>query len=1182
MRITDEVDIPDELIAAATDGDLVLFVGAGVSMNAPSNLPSFTELVTQIAESIGASIDKQMEPDAAIGRLCNSDPSARAHLREVIADIESQPNDTHRAIVRLGNACGSVRIVSTNYDEHLCTAAGELSIELGDTYMGPAVPLGRNFTGLVYLHGRISRDLEDLVITDEDFGRAYLFDGWARRFVTDLFLTRTVLFIGYSHDDAVMKYLARGLPPSTKRFALTSRPCDRKWKDLRITPVEYSDKSNHAALPKALNAWAQRLEMKQLDHSARVKEIAAGGPPKVPVEDDYLASTLSTPAGVRAFSEIARGHEWLPWIEQLPAFLSLFDPHKQCTDTSQILAQWFANNYAADITLSDLALATLARHGPVVNARLLEAIAFAAFDLRDISTDLSTKWSTIATHALRTHHGTLEPPWGIAANASLSNASVLPLLRQALQPRLQLRIEQPWYLDQQAAGDRVKIDIRWAGSDHDLEELLERAWKSPSIDATSVLQIVEQCMTDAHELLAACGINTPGANWSYRRSAIEPHEQDSAGYFEDTLIDALRDASTELMNVDHSIMLRWLHSEFVLFRRIGLHLVTENSALSVDEKLDLFLQGPHLYDLLCKHETFRLLATVAPDLDENGRRLLLSHVLEGPPQFKTGKDEEGVLHDRWIFDIVDWLSRYVSGWSQVDESIDAILHRRPMFQARNHPDFNSWMESGWVEDKAPFTAQELIDTYEQHGPKYTISTITEQDYETDSFDGPTWRGASNTIRDAVKNRPEVGLGLLEEAALFEPTSQTADFDIALIAGLSEAELDNRHLQTALHYLSSLAPRRQLARALSDFCLSVVSKKETQLFDCTMQQVDDLAEQLVENHIQDEEGYESDDWLMLGLNRWPGVLTQYWIERIRFQWKVEGSNWQGIPSTAQNAIMNLLKANSQATRPSKAIISSEAYFIFGADSDFATNTVFPLFAESLGEPASQAWKSYLNHPRVDDAMLDSGFWKLLSSARNQVSMLDPDSHETRQYWQLIALVCLRSSSEIVDATAFFDLLSTTDQRCAFIDALAELFSQIDEAEAAIAWNTWVSTLARARLDRSISTVSAQERTCWGDMALGMPASLSIEALEISDKSPGPLGNNSTLVDLPSGLLEAHSDWIAGLIIRRLELMTQSDWSIARELERFAYLLRQNGAQDETLNNLAERALTIGIHTAIKWV
>jgi hypothetical protein len=36
-----------------------------------------------------------------------------------------------------------------------------------------------------------------MVLTDADFGRGYLVEGWARRFLVELFRHCTVLFVGY-------------------------------------------------------------------------------------------------------------------------------------------------------------------------------------------------------------------------------------------------------------------------------------------------------------------------------------------------------------------------------------------------------------------------------------------------------------------------------------------------------------------------------------------------------------------------------------------------------------------------------------------------------------------------------------------------------------------------------------------------------------------------------------------------------------------------------------------------------------------------------------------------------------------------------------------------------------------------------------------------------------------------
>ena len=63
-----------------------------------------------------------------------------------------------------------------------------------------------------------------MVLTHRDFGKAYLTeaDGWARRFLVDLFANQTVLFVGYSHSDIIMTYLTPSLPPyeGQRRFAL--------------------------------------------------------------------------------------------------------------------------------------------------------------------------------------------------------------------------------------------------------------------------------------------------------------------------------------------------------------------------------------------------------------------------------------------------------------------------------------------------------------------------------------------------------------------------------------------------------------------------------------------------------------------------------------------------------------------------------------------------------------------------------------------------------------------------------------------------------------------------------------------------------------------------------------------------------------------------------------------------
>lgn len=1182
MRITDDVNLPEPLINAASAGDLVLFVGAGASMNAPANLPLFTGLAARLAEATGVELDEGLGPDAFIGRLCDSDPTVRERARAIIGDPNSQPNDTHRAIVRLSNACGTIRIVSTNYDEHLSTAANELSIEIGDVYRGPAVPLGRDFTGLVYLHGQVSRAATELVITDDDFGRAYLFDGWARRFVTDLFLNRTVLFVGYSHSDAVMKYLARGLPPTTRRFALTDTPDDPKWRDLRITPIEYPGAAEHVALTTALNEWARQLEMGQLDHRARVHEIVSGGPPKLPVEADYLAAALSLPAGVRAFSEKARGEEWLLWAEQQPAFLSLFTPGNQITDESLILAQWFADHYVGDAEMTDLALAALARHGPIICVRLRQSIAYAAYSFRESSPELAAKWSVIVAAALRTHDEDPEETWNFLHRPVMRGVSTFPLLRRALQPRLELSIERPWFLEEAAARDRIQTGVRWSSSKSYLQQLWSALREDLPAVAASTLQIFEQSLSDAYELLAACEPNKSWDRWSHRRSAIEPHEQDQFPVYESTLVDALRDTSLELIGSDDSITERWLKSEFGLFRRLGLHLVTEHPTMSAHNKLVLLLSESHLYDHRSKHEVFRLLATIAPELDDTDRHLLLERILDGPPPFEDDSERQEQLHERCIFDIVEWLTRYVSEWDELEGAVAAIREHRPTIGIREHPDFDHWMESGsWVEETAPFADDEFIRAFDEHGPARALALAINQSYSDHTLDGPTWHGACKVVQQAIESRPDVGLALLAEPIITENPAWESDFRAALITGLGNAKLTDQQIERALEALPTLVADAPLARPISDLCLSAVDSKAPEHSESVLTRLDDLAGAVWRTHAPGLEDRDSDDWLMLGLNTWPGSLAQYWLNRIRVRWKAEGDDWRGLSTADKEAAARLLDPADNATRASLAIIAADTYFIFGADPTFAREQLFPLFEATTNARASQAWRSYLHHPRVNDAMLEAGFWQLLTSAHNLIAGLGSEDGLQRQYWWMMASICIHSRTEAVDAPAFLARLTQPDQVSGFAAAMADVLHDIDEADSTNAWRAWIAQHVRIRLTQPPNMIPAQERTAWGDLALRTTSGITLEALELTDVAPGPLGHDTTFSDVPPDVISAHPDEIAQIIARRLAQMTQSDWHIDHELRSVVSVLKESGISDQALRNLAEEAMRIGLYSAASW-
>ena len=79
---------------------------------------------------------------------------------------------------------------STGSDLHFTTAATDLfGPDRVPHYVGPALPPGRDFRGIVQLHGSLGQRQDQLVLTDRNFGAAYMAEGWAARFLVGVMTT---------------------------------------------------------------------------------------------------------------------------------------------------------------------------------------------------------------------------------------------------------------------------------------------------------------------------------------------------------------------------------------------------------------------------------------------------------------------------------------------------------------------------------------------------------------------------------------------------------------------------------------------------------------------------------------------------------------------------------------------------------------------------------------------------------------------------------------------------------------------------------------------------------------------------------------------------------------------------------------------------------------------------------
>ncbi len=159
-----------------------------MSMGKPANLPDFKGLADKIAEHTGETRENNETVDQFLGRLVG-DHGINIHeiAAGVLTATKPQPTSLHRNLLHLfQGGADSIRMVTTNFDLLFEEAFKRIfSTELM-TYRASALPRGENFKGIVHVHGDVTVP-SDMVLTDEDFGRAYLTGGWARRFLSHYF-----------------------------------------------------------------------------------------------------------------------------------------------------------------------------------------------------------------------------------------------------------------------------------------------------------------------------------------------------------------------------------------------------------------------------------------------------------------------------------------------------------------------------------------------------------------------------------------------------------------------------------------------------------------------------------------------------------------------------------------------------------------------------------------------------------------------------------------------------------------------------------------------------------------------------------------------------------------------------------------------------------------------------------
>ena len=228
--VEDALPIIQKLLS---DGKLSIFAGSGISVD--SGLPTWDGFIDQyirICEILNKSLDRTVDPsldftdiinDAKTGKdkdlistvTALKDKVKECRLRGINTDFcddelnelfhGAKPNDYHKHIV----STNYKHIITTNYDNLLEKAARETGyialLTRSYSYteqknLSMAIYSGN--TAIIHAHGKISDlKLDQYVLTKEDYLAIMKHNPGFRLIINSVFLTSSVLFVGYGGSD---------------------------------------------------------------------------------------------------------------------------------------------------------------------------------------------------------------------------------------------------------------------------------------------------------------------------------------------------------------------------------------------------------------------------------------------------------------------------------------------------------------------------------------------------------------------------------------------------------------------------------------------------------------------------------------------------------------------------------------------------------------------------------------------------------------------------------------------------------------------------------------------------------------------------------------------------------------------------------------------------------------------
>lgn len=957
------IDFPQLLADALRDQRLVIFAGAGVSIPQPAGLPTFRKLAEAVASGTGEELEVGEPEDRFLGRLHHKGQQVHLQAAQELRKNSPKPTGLHRDLLALYPRLGPLRLVTTNFDTLFEEAARESTGVQPEVFPAPALPLGREFHGIVHVHGTIDKP-HDMVLTDADFGRAYLTEGWARRFLVDLFRSFTVLFVGYGHSDTVMNYLARALPveQTQRRFVLTEESDGNRWQILGIEPVYFNKASSddYSALYTGVGGLSKYFKRGILDWETIVIDIARNAPSLDEEASDLIGEALSDPARTRFFTRAASHVDWIQWLDQKGHLHSLFgeNPSPALEEQQRSLGFWLTRTFAK--THSDEMFNLIAKHRMRLHQEFWDILGGTFASQGDTPWEPQTleRWISLllATAPLQPNSHVLLWLGERCIEEGLTD-SLLDVFRMMSSTKLLIQERPAIFKDPSAPS--TTAEVAQVHEHYELNELWERGLK-PNLDKTAepLLDQLVDSFTARHRTLSVW--QATGSSWdsdSFRRSAIEPHDQDAYPESIDVLIDAARDSLEHLVSEQPDIAAAWcdrrVRADAPILRRLALHTLALRSDLTPEKKINWVLDRVGLHDEPSHREIFQAMKNIYPSATQEQRNSIIEEVFKFALPDQEGEDTERLsayAHFNWL----SWLHDSDTDCDLVKRCIEQILERYPDFRPRKWADFTHYSTGGFVEQRSPWSTDELLSN---PADQWVEQLLTFRG--TGTFDENLVRedraGLARAVEDAATNDFDWGMDLADALA----QSGTWDSDLwRPLANSWARRTEENEQRRILERLRPTELHEAHARPVAETLSALIRNGGMSYASGLLSEANQITVALWDNLGENEPVIQMEDWHGRAINHTGGILTRYWLNSLSSWFNQQDPRPTRISGQYSELLERIVAAQTAAGRLGRSVIAQETAFVMAVDEDWAKEHLVPLFDSEDIEDRQAVWDGLL--------------------------------------------------------------------------------------------------------------------------------------------------------------------------------------------------------------------------------